>query len=519
MFKKIKLLNKTVLDCLNESDEKKIVKAFTELGIKILDANFGFVWLNSGDSKKFELSYKTRNLPYKPLMPKRYGRNYKVVNKGTPDFVSDMKKRKDQYDVSQYMKSFVIIPIAYRGKAYGNIVFCFKKREIFSKEKKILCSSIGHSVAQSINILRGEMIIRQSETRYRRLFEEANDGIIIIDPKTERITDTNPFMAKLLGYSREEFLGKRFFEIGLFKGQSENDDVFKELKAKGSIHYDCLTVFDKNGRHLEIELSGNLYRENGHKLIQCNIRDITVRKFEEKMFRQQRLLEEESLKKEFIADIAHEFRTPLTIIKGNIDLAFRLKGKKANNVYDTLRAVDEEVSHLSGLLFDLSILTVQSGTFKRKIAPGKIKLRPFLESIKRRCKTLTKDNDISIIIKPFPSITVFGDKFYLDKLFLNLIKNAITYGKKRGRVSIEAFKDENWVRIKISDNGVGIRAEDLPHIFERFYRVDKSRTNRERSGLGLAIAKWIAEAHGGSIRVSSIFGKGSAFTVSIPLIL
>src|SRR5580765_1976250 len=128
--------------------------------------------------------------------------------------------------------------------------------------------------------------IRTSEVRYRRLFEAARDGILILDPNTRRITDANPFMSELLGYPHEELLGKELWEIGLLKDEKASRSAFRELQKKHFIRYENLPLQNKTGQRHEVEFVSNLYQENGHKVIQCNIRDITTRKKTEEALRQ-----------------------------------------------------------------------------------------------------------------------------------------------------------------------------------------------------------------------------------------
>lgn len=127
--------------------------------------------------------------------------------------------------------------------------------------------------------------LRTSEIRYRRLFETARDGILILDAVTRKITDVNPFMVELLGYAREEFLGKELWEIGLLNDVKANQATFRELKQKGYIRYEDLPLQSKEGKHREVEFVSNVYAEDGHQVIQCNIRDITRRKHAEHSLR------------------------------------------------------------------------------------------------------------------------------------------------------------------------------------------------------------------------------------------
>lgn len=120
--------------------------------------------------------------------------------------------------------------------------------------------------------------LKISELRYRRLFEAARDGILILDSKLGRITDANPFMSELLGYTREELLGKELWEIGLLQDKEASLEAFRQLERDGYIRYEDLPLLNQRGEKREVEFVSNIYHENGHTVIQCNIRDITDRK-------------------------------------------------------------------------------------------------------------------------------------------------------------------------------------------------------------------------------------------------
>ena len=120
--------------------------------------------------------------------------------------------------------------------------------------------------------------LRASEIRYRRLFETAHDGVLLVNPGTRKITDANPFMTKMLGYTRKQLVGKELFEIGLLKDEVASQEMFRKLKRKHEVRYEDLPLESQGGRHQEVEVVANLYQEDGHAVIQCNIRDITQRK-------------------------------------------------------------------------------------------------------------------------------------------------------------------------------------------------------------------------------------------------
>jgi PAS domain S-box-containing protein len=134
------------------------------------------------------------------------------------------------------------------------------------------------AVSDITSLKEAEEKVRVSEIRYRRLFEAAHDGVLLLDPETRKITDANPFMTSLLGYSRGQLIGKELFEIGLLKDEAASREMFRKLKREHGIRYEDLPLESENGRHQEVEVVANLYQENGRPVIQCNVRDITERK-------------------------------------------------------------------------------------------------------------------------------------------------------------------------------------------------------------------------------------------------
>ncbi len=232
------------------------------------------------------------------------------------------------------------------------------------------------------------------------------------------------------------------------------------------------------------------------------------------------LLSQEKLKTEFIANTTHEFRTPLAIMRGQMELALRKKGSDKEELRAAKKAIKEatkEIAHLSDMLSDLVLITsVKSNQSPKE--NEKINLDSLFNDIAGRLETLAHKKRVSISMSIPNNAYIVGDEKYLTRLFLNLMGNAISYSKENSKVSIEAAEDKKNTIIKIIDNGIGISKADLPNIFERFYRGDKSHSSEDgqHSGLGLAIAKHIVEMHNGKIEVESTEGKGSTFMVYIP---
>jgi signal transduction histidine kinase len=215
-----------------------------------------------------------------------------------------------------------------------------------------------------------------------------------------------------------------------------------------------------------------------------------------------------------MANIAHELRTPLTSISGYME---GLSDGVVPATDETYMLVHKEADRLSRLVDDLQRLSrAESG--KEVLDIISLPVSPFLERVVRKLEPQFREKGVGIGFDAVPGVkSVMADEDKLDQVFINLLVNALAYTDPGGSVSISARPDGALVVFRIEDTGIGIEAEDLPHIFERFYRADKSRS-RERggTGIGLTIAKRYIEALEGTISVESEPGRGTAFTIRLP---
>ncbi len=221
--------------------------------------------------------------------------------------------------------------------------------------------------------------------------------------------------------------------------------------------------------------------------------------------------------RQFTADASHELRTPLAVIQAESTLA--LAKERAEIEYrKSLEMVSLETSHMAAIIEKLLFLA-RSDSGKEPLNLEEVNLRKLLTDLISDLDVLALDKGLKLNFHPTADLKVKGDRVKLRQLFLNLLENAIKYTPDGGSISTSVIRQEKTAMVAISDTGIGIPSEHLPHIFERFYRVDKARSRAEGgAGLGLAIAKNIAEIHGGKIEVESQVGKGSTFTVSLPLL-
>jgi two-component system OmpR family sensor kinase len=213
----------------------------------------------------------------------------------------------------------------------------------------------------------------------------------------------------------------------------------------------------------------------------------------------------------FLADVSHELRTPLTTVRGNVDLMRRM-GEADPEILDV---VQDELERMTRLVDDL-LLLARADTGGLPLQREPIELDNVFLEVYRQVKSI--EHSVQVTLKEVDQVSVLGDYDRLKQLILNLVDNAIKYTPPGGLVMLSLSKENGTARIEVSDTGIGIPAEDLPRIFDRFYRVDKARSRSQGgSGLGLSIAKWIAQAHGGDIRVESTLGEGSTFIVTLPV--
>ncbi|OQX63465.1 MAG: hypothetical protein B6I38_05775 [Anaerolineaceae bacterium 4572_5.1] len=215
----------------------------------------------------------------------------------------------------------------------------------------------------------------------------------------------------------------------------------------------------------------------------------------------------------FLADVSHELRTPLTVIKGSVGLIQRMKTIDD----ETLISIDQEVNRLTRLVGDL-LLLAQAETGKLPLERDCVELDTLLLEVVQEMHVLAGQK-VRLKIKDIDQAQVDGDRDRLKQVLLNLVANAIQYTPADGEVSLSLAKIDEQARLVIRDTGPGIPEEDLPHIFERFYRAEKSRTRSKSSGfgLGLSIAYWIITKHGGKIEVDSKDGQGTTFSIWLPL--
>lgn len=359
-----------------------------------------------------------------------------------------------------------------------------------------------------------------SEVRYRRLFESAKDGILILDFDTGRITDANPFITDLLGYPDNALLGKDLWEIGLFRDKSASENAVLEMQQKGDIRYEHLPLETTSGRKVEVEVVAYAYKEAHGPVIQCNIRDITERAAMERKVHEQTeaLADLHRRKDEFLAMLSHELRNPLAPIANAVQL-LRLHEGETPIQRNARGIIERQMEQLTRLIDDLmEISRITTGRIQLRhdrIAIGGVVVRA-VESV--RSTIAQHGHELTVDVPPQP-IWLHADASRLEQVVVNLLSNAAKYTGRGGHIWISAEQRGDECVLMVRDTGIGISPELLPRIFDLFTQAEGSLDRAEGGlGIGLALVHRLVEMHHGRVDVTSSLGRGSEFIVRLPLL-
>jgi PAS domain S-box-containing protein len=373
---------------------------------------------------------------------------------------------------------------------------------------------------------RAERALAASETRYRRLFEAAKDGILILDAATGMIDDVNPFLEELTGFSHEEFLGKHLWEIGPFRDIEASKAAFAHLQDQAYVRYEDLPLLARDGRRIAVEFVSNVYPVDGQQVIQCNIRDISARKRAEE---ERRRLEEQlrtSQKLEAIGSlaggVAHDFNNLLSVILSYTD--FALEGLRSGG------AIQEDLQEVKRAGERAVVLTRQLLAFSRKqvLQPVALDLNRVVAEVELMLRRLL-GADVEIVLHLAPDLgVVHADPGQMAQVLMNLVVNARDAMPGGGTLTLETTNVEidaeyaslhvavvpgPYVQLAVSDTGCGMDRQTRSRVFEPFFTT---KAQGKGTGLGLSTAYGIVKQSGGNIWVYSELGQGTTFKVYLP---
>ena len=333
-------------------------------------------------------------------------------------------------------------------------------------------------------------ILQVSETRYRRLFETARDGILILDRDSGEIIDANTFIINMLGYPLSDFIGRQLWELGFLKDKSLAREAFVKLKTEGYIRYEDLPLETKQGKAISVEFVSNVYCVGDRRIIQCNIRDVTERK------RAEEALALASRKLNLMSGITrHDIMNQLTGLSCSLELALEtVKDPEGTILINLAQKAADTIHRQITFTREYEDLGVKAPEWQR-----------FSDIIHSAVSQLVTTN-ITFEI-PEDRLEIYADPLLL-KVFYNLFDNAQQHGGEVTRICISHQPAGNGLIITVADNGRGISPGDKTHLFERGFG--------KNTGLGLFHSREILSITGISICETGIPGKGAQFEIAVP---
>lgn len=363
--------------------------------------------------------------------------------------------------------------------------------------------------------MRMERALIESEARYRAIVQDQTDPIcrFVSDGS---LTFVNDAFCRFFGKHPDELEKIPYYQLFSPKAQNQLMELVKTLNEENCCDNVEICCDSPNGQYRWLQWNIRAIHNTSHQLVEYQAvgRDITQRKLSEDELRRA-----EQIQRDFIANVSHEFKTPLTSIRGYAEtlLSGRLKDESITRSF--MNIIHDNAIQLATLTDDLMQLSLMDAgrlPMEKSAVPVYKLLDQTIKTV--RPNLLAKQMDI--VLNCSESIPpLYGNSDRLRQIVQNLLDNAIRYSPARSLITVSAAQVKDSIRIEVTDEGIGIPAEELNRIFERFYQVDPARSRKsDGSGLGLAIVKNLVEAHDGRIEVRSTVGKGSTFTLYLPYV-
>lgn len=391
------------------------------------------------------------------------------------------------------MNSFIISLLILETGALAALVF------LFYKKSKKLKSLVGDISEVKDTLKEGAQSATKEKNRIFAILESMAEGVVVIDPR-QKILLVNTVLNNIFGFKAGQVQGRYSWEV--FRDPQINAMIEKALKEKISIKEEDTLLLSNSV--FEIQVSPVLGGRDFLGVVAV-FHDVT------------KLKKLERLRTEFVANVSHELKTPLTSIIGFVETLKAGAAEDPDTRMRFLGIIEEHSKKLNHLIEELLLLSKLESEHEALKKEG-VDLGKLMEKMTLLFENVLKSRKIKLHSEMRPSpFLLSADPKSIEQAFSNLIDNAIKYNQEGGEIFVKASQDPEVTKIEIRDTGIGIPEADLPRIFERFYRVDKSRSRETGgAGLGLSIVKHIVERHSGQIHASSAKQKGATFTITLP---
>ena len=381
--------------------------------------------------------------------------------------------------------------------------FTARMREEGAEEVATLARTLNAMATQLDD--RIQTIVRQ-HSQLQAVFASMVEGVITVDIE-ERIIEVNQSGAQLLNVDPEKIKGKSI--LLAIRNTHLQNFVKNALASVSPMEGEFSSRMGADGQEKYFYAHGaRLQDDQGHitgALIVIN--DVTT------------LRRLESIRRDFVANVSHELKTPITSIEGFAETLLDGALAEPESARHFVEIISKQAARLHAIVEDLLTLSrVEQGTKREEIVLQEQPIAEVLQAAIQSCSPRAEEENMAISLVCAPTITAGINPALLEQAVVNLLDNAVKYSGKGSVIKVEAEKKAGEVLIRVCDNGVGIASQDLSRIFERFYRVDKARSSKlGGTGLGLSIVKHIVQAHHGHVSVESSPGKGSIFTIHLPV--
>lgn len=372
---------------------------------------------------------------------------------------------------------------------------------------------------------RSQLALQQSDEKFGVVFRESLDAILIVDAESELIFSVNPATHRILKYDAQDILGQHFSILFPTERKIQERELIHRLRAYGAV-LESQAFLRGDGVVIPMDLTATLIPWDHGKAIVVTLRDVSDRlQIEEERLQKEELrraLQKEKeigeLRNRFMSIVSHEFRTPLAVILTSSELleryGDRLSPERKATGHQTIK---KQVEHLSQMMDDISVII--------RAESGKLQFNPTPIDMKQVCKELLEEMHLTVGMAHHLVFESDGDFDHmpidytlLNHILKNLLTNAIKYSPEGGEVRLRlGRRGTHTILLEVSDNGIGIPADDQTHLFEPYFRASNVG-NISGTGLGLRIVKDAVELHGGTIRIESEVGKGTTFTIYLPIL-